>query len=211
MSSARLYARLPHAVALAVAALLGACEPLEQLETAGAPEAPPGEPPPAGFASEMIDAHAAVRADPTTVGGSPMPSPPLDPLAWSSTVTAAAQAWADGCRYMHNPALGSLAYGENIAATAGRTYTAAEIVGLWASEAPFYDYASITCDEANPANEAGTCGHYTQLVWRATTVVGCGVRTCTTGSPFGSFSTWTFWVCDYAPPGNVNVTTQRPY
>jgi hypothetical protein len=186
---------------------LGGCGPIE--DAFKAPIVPSGEPPPAGFATEMVDAHDAVRANPASVGGSPAPSPALPPLAWSSTVATTAQAWADRCTYAHNTTeIRALGYGENIAASTA-SQSPAYIVGLWASEAPFYDYASNTCDTADPANVARTCGHYTQLVWRSTTVVGCGFRTCTTGSPFGGSGTWHFWVCDYAPPGNY--VGQRPY
>jgi len=169
-------------------------------------EVPPvGGPPPPGFATEMVDTHNAVRA-----GASPTPVPALDPLSWSTSVAATAQGWADGCVYAHNPNLGALSLGENIAATApagGRT--AAQVVGLWASEGPYYFHSTNTCDATNPGNIGRTCGHYTQIVWRATTVVGCARTTCSTGSPFPGFTTWDFWVCDYAPPGNW--VGQRPY
>jgi hypothetical protein len=159
----------------------------------------------------MVNAHNAVRANPSIVGASPVPSPALLALSWSETVAARARAWADGCVYMHNASeLHSLGYGENIAAASppGSLTTAQVVAALWGSEAPFYDYATSTCDEANPANDAHTCGHYTQLVWRSTSVVGCWFRTCTTGSPFGS-GNWEYWVCDYAPPGNF--IGQKPY
>lgn len=203
MPLARPSAHLPRATAALLAALLGGCDFLEAEE-----DAPRGGPPPPGFATEMLDTHNAVRASPASVGGSPAPSPPLAPLGWSDAAAATAQAWADGCTYAHNAARGSL--GENIAATAPAGLRDAAYVVLegWAAEAPFYDHAANTCDEGNPANEPGTCGHYTQIVWRDTTVVGCGFRTCSTGSPFGSGS-WDFWVCNYAPPGNfIGV---RPY
>jgi hypothetical protein len=186
----------------AAAVALAACGAFDEDEAA----APSGGPPPAGFATEIVSAHNAVRAEAT-----PVPDPPLPPLSWSESVTATAQAWTDGCVYQHNPRLRDLSLGENIAATAppgGRTAT--EVVGLWASEAPYYDHVTNTCDTSDPPNEAGTCGHYTQLVWRSTTVVGCAMRTCSSGSPFGpSFPTWDYWVCDYAPPGNH--VGQRPY
>ena len=194
--------------ALLASAVLHGCGPLEDLLKDST--APQGGPPPAGFATDMVDAQNAVRADPASVGGSPAPSPALPALSWSSTVAARAQAWADGCVYMHNTTeLRDLGYGENIAAAyPPGSLSTVDAVGLWASEAPFYDYATDTCDTANPANTAHTCGHYTQLVWRGTSVVGCGFRTCTTGSPWGSGS-WDYWVCDYAPPGNW--VGERPY
>ncbi len=195
-------------------AVLHGCGPLENAmkNTAGAPI---GEPPPAGFASDIVAAHNAVRANPAIVGGSPPPSPALAPLGWSSTVADRAQAWAAGCDYRHDTsALRALGYGENIAAAypPGSIGTADVVEGLWGGEAPFYTYATNTCDAANPANSAQTCGHYTQLVWRGTTVVGCGFTTCTAATwPFssGTPGPWDYWVCDYAPPGNW--IGQRPY
>ena len=72
----------------------------------------------------------------------------------------------------------------------------------WANEAPNYNYANNTC--------ADVCGHYTQVVWRDSTTLGCGVTQCNVNSPFGAgFPNWTFVVCNYAPPGNF--TGQRPY
>ena len=155
------------------------------------------EPPPPGFATEMLDAHDAVRA-----GAQPIPDPPLADLGWSASVASVAQAWADGCSYAHNPGRGAL--GENIAATAPPgAYDATRVVDdLWAAEADHYDYATNTCAPGQ------VCGHYTQIVWRDTTALGCAMRTCATGSPFGSGS-WDFWVCDYAPPGNW--VGERPY
>lgn len=202
MPIARPSVRFPAALA-AGALLLSACDPFED-----EPTPPTGGPPPAGFATEMVDAHNAVRANPAIVGGSPAPSPALAPVAWSDTVAETAQAWADGCTYAHNAGRGAL--GENIAATAppGARDAGWIVTQGWAAEAPFYDRASNTCETANPPNPYGTCGHYTQVVWRDTTVIGCAVRTCASGSPFGSGS-WDFWVCNYAPPGNW--VGERPY
>ena len=146
-------------------------------------------------------AQNAVRAK-----ASPTPNPPLAPYCWNATVAATAQAWADGCRFKHNPDLGSLGYGENIYASASGGSPPSKpglaAVALWASEAANYNYANNSC--------SGTCGHYTQIVWRTTQAIGCGVQNCTTNSPFrGSFSNWTLVVCDYDPPGNYRG--YRPY
>lgn len=137
-------------------------------------------------------AHDAVRAN-----AQPTPVPPLAPYGWDTTVASTATSWAAGCVFAHNTGAG---YGENIAASGG-TFAPADVVALWDSEAANYDYAGNSCD-------AGTCGHYTQLVWRSTTSIGCAIQACTTGSPFGG-GNWTFAVCDYSPPGNF--IGQRPY
>lgn len=144
---------------------------------------------------ELLTAHNRVRTN-----AMPAPSPALPALSWNAQAQAFAQAWADRCQWGHNPATGNT-WGENIFASTGAT-TATQVVSDWAAEASDYDYATNTC----AAGKA--CGHYTQLVWRATTSVGCATKTCTANSPFGS-GDWNFWVCDYAPPGNV--IGQKPY
>jgi pathogenesis-related protein 1 len=152
----------------------------------------------ASGARRVTAAHNAVRAT-----ASPVPSPPLAPLCWNASVASVAQSWANACSWRHNPNLSNL--GENIAAFSGnRSASAArDAVDLWADEASDYHYSSNSC--------SGVCGHYTQIVWRSTTEVGCGLRVCTTGSPFDARfgATWTMVVCDYRPPGNFGG--QRPY
>jgi pathogenesis-related protein 1 len=81
-------------------------------------------------------------------------------------------------------------YGENLAGGGGLTPSGA--VDMWASEKdqyvfdPTYDFVA---------------GHYTQLVWRDSTEIGCGIATCAGGSSVIS--------CRYHPPGNV--IGQQPY
>jgi len=130
----------------------------------------------------------------------PAASTPIAPLTWNATVASTAQDWANNCTWAHGDHVG---LGQNIYAAAGFTPTLADAALNWASEEPYYTYASNTCNTANPPNTAGTCGHYTQVVWSTTTQLGCGLQFCTTGSPFGaSFPNWYMIVCDYNPPGN---------
>jgi hypothetical protein len=101
----------------------------------------------------------------------------------------------------HNPnaSMGHPYYvGENVFGTSGtaRPDTAQQAVTSWASEGARYDHASNTCSGT-------TCGHYTQIVWRATRKLGCALGDC----PGLTFRT--SLVCNYGPGGNVNG--QRPY
>jgi hypothetical protein len=184
------------------------------------------EMPPALWTANLT-AQNDVRAN-----AQPVPNPTLHPYCWKATVATTAQTWADGCSYGHNPNLGSLGLGENIYACWSTGSSCADnattdSVDLWASEAASYDYPSNTCSqrcqggtndgapctnlsECPGANFCSdVCGHYTQLVWRNTNHVGCGIKTCTTGTPFPGHTTWTFVVCDYQPPGNF--IGQHPY
>lgn len=141
----------------------------------------------------MLAAHNKVRAEAT-----PTPNPPLTPYVWSEEDAKAAQDWANGCVYNHNPNNGGR--GENIFASAGAA-TVELVVKAWADEAANYIYDTNKC--------RGVCGHYTQIVWSSTTSVGCGMKACNTGSPFKGFTEWELWVCNYSPPGNY--VGKKPY
>ena len=140
----------------------------------------------------MTAAHNSARAD-----VKPAANPAIPPLTWSGEVADYAQNWANNCQFMHSGGM----YGENIFAGTG-TYKPAGVVTDWVSEDANYDYATNSCAGGE------VCGHYTQVVWRDSTKLGCGVASCTDNSPFGGGS-WQFWVCDYDPPGNFDG--QKPY
>lgn len=121
-------------------------------------------------------------------------------LTWSGDVAAYAQAWADelarrGCALEHRPRQGAFAqrYGENIAQ--GTALTASQVVALWSDEKPIFEAAS---DEAARNTCGGRCGHYTQMVWKDTQTLGCGMA-----------DQCGLWVCNYDPPGNY--LGQKPY
>ena len=77
----------------------------------------------------------------------------------------------------------------------------------WISEKQYYHYDQDTGNRGwdippgctLPPN--GTCGHYTQVVWKTTQYVGCGMAVST--------SKIAFLVCDYYPL--ANVAGSKPY
>ncbi len=130
---------------------------------------------------------------------------PLPSMEWDPALAATAAAWVAQCQNTdgvpqlidHNPgrSMGHPWYvGENIYASGG-TAIAADAVGLWMSEAGNYNYTANTCN--------GTCGHYTQIVWRDSVKLGCAVGNCPS-IPYPNSI-----VCDYGPGGNIG--NQRPY
>jgi pathogenesis-related protein 1 len=149
----------------------------------------------------ITQAHNDVRAMVTGVD-------PLPPLVWSERLAATAAAWVAMCRDQqapaglidHNPdrSMGQPYYvGENVYGDRERPTlsTPREAVNAWAAERASYDYASNTCN--------GTCGHYTQIVWRASVELGCAIGECP------SLTFRTSIVCNYGPGGNQG--NQRPY
>lgn len=129
----------------------------------------------------------------------PAASPAIPMMTWANDLQATAQAYSDLCMYQHSMAPD---LGENIAASAPPSATQTSAAQDWASEQPNYDYAANTCP-------MGVCGHYTQMVWRSSVELGCGITNCSVNSPFGAeFPNWTFVVCNYRPAGNDG---SRPY
>lgn len=147
----------------------------------------------------MVAAHNAWRA---RLG--------VGDLAWSAELETSAQAWADQlrqtnqCRMQHSRPEGR--YGENLFwASALRwsdgrrelaAVTARKVVDSWGSEQRDYHYANNSCKPGR------MCGHYTQLVWRDTTHVGCAVAVCPDSQD-------QVWVCQYQPAGNW--VGRKPY
>ncbi len=137
-------------------------------------------------------------------------------IRWSTSLARVAQAWADnlkirGCVMEHSR---DNRYGENIY-WAGPLKTAnskdkngnwlwrsekqdvngKKAVDGWAGEKKDYNYSRNSC----AAGEM--CGHYTQIIWKNTLEVGCGMAVCDDKSQV--------WVCNYNPPGNY--VGQKPY
>ncbi len=154
-------------------------------------------------ATEMLYAHNIVRAD---VG--------LPALRWSNKLAQYAQDWADhlanqeGCRMIHRfeQRQNQANYGENLfwassmnwndgRVSEPQSISSSYVAYDWASEKQFYSYNANHC---RPSEE---CGHYTQMVWRNTTDVGCAVSLCPENGQI--------WVCNYNPPGNWQG--ERPY
>lgn len=122
----------------------------------------------------------------------------LPPLEWSCEIAAVAQAYADelaerGCPLEHSTS----DYGENLYWASGGNPTAADAVEAWAAEESCYTYGEFpnTC-----SGSCSSCGHYTQIVWRESTKLGCGQASCGNEQ---------VWVCNYDPPGNY--LGERPY
>ena len=136
------------------------------------------------IAGEMLEAHNGARA---AVG--------VPPLTWSHQLEAVAKEWADSLAasgaFRHRP---NPDYGENLCDVRGGTATPAQVVGEWTAEAKDYDPAKNTC------RGGAVCGHYTQVVWRKTTQVGCAAAVAERRQ---------VWVCNYDPPGNW--ARERPY
>jgi uncharacterized protein YkwD len=156
--------------------------------------------------------HNQVRAAVDTSG---VPGGPIPSLQWDVALASLASTWATQCVDTDADGLvdhSSLAYrmnaagytyvGENIYASSGQATAMNAVFQTtygWASEKPYYTYATNSCS----GSPTGSCGHYTQVVWRATTHVGCALVTC----PALTYKNTI--VCNYGEGGNIGG--QKPY
>ena len=126
-------------------------------------------------AQALVDAHNRVRAKHCA-----------GPLAWSPKLAQVAQQWANslrdqGCAFGHSKG----SYGENLAAGSTGLLDPEGVVKMWYDEVAQYKFPN--------GGFSMKTGHFTQVVWRSTTHVGCGHSQC---------KGMDIWVCEYDPAGN---------
>ena len=143
-------------------------------------------------------AHNQVRAMVDTSG---IAAGPLPAMVWDPDLAAHANAWATMCVDNDAPAglvdhsstayrsnVAGYAYvGENVFGSGGTVSNGTVAVQTWASEKANFTY---------PDGCAGTCGHYTQVVWRTSVNLGCANVTCNSLQYKGVV------LCMYGPGGN---------
>ena len=139
----------------------------------------------------LLREHNRVRADVR-----------IAPLRWSAELAAFAQEWVDHlagtvCTLKHRPRSGRWLqkYGENLFMGTAGYYDVGSAVKSWEEEKRDYQGGPIALD-----SHFYKIGHYTQMIWRRTTSVGCAKAQCR-----GQIIV----ACNYDPPGNM--IGRRPF
>ncbi len=130
---------------------------------------------------KLLDAHNTLRAE---VG--------VSPLIWSLELAQKAKNWADKLALKNQGEEWFLEHsgpGENLAGgfVSGDAPEIRVLTG-WGGEKEDFDLPSKKC------LELFKCGHYSQIVWKNSTKVGCAVSVNENGKYI--------LVCNYDPPGN---------
>lgn len=118
------------------------------------------------------------------------------PLTWDATLASNAMQWAQRCQWKHDPALGSLKQGQNMDSAASSNGKA----GL-TPEAVLEHWVTAEVNDYDPNNPQAS--HFTQVVWKGTSRVGCASVSCNLSMYDPSWWPASFVVCNYAAPGNV--------
>jgi len=156
----------------------GEPQPQPQPQPAEAPRPQPTSKLPADVQT-LLDSHNEMRAKHCA-----------PPLTWSAKLTAYAQNWASslrdrGCKFEHSR---GNKFGENLAGATAGVLDGSGVTKMWYDEVKLYNFKS--------GGFSMETGHFTQLVWRGTTQVGCAKAAC---------NGMELWVCEYDPPGNVET------
>ncbi|KAH8660229.1 CAP domain-containing protein [Xylariales sp. PMI_506] len=122
-------------------------------------------------------------------------------LTWSSSLAETAKQIASSCVFAHNTTANGGGYGQNIGAGFPANDMGQFITdGMYNGEVNYYTYYG-----AEPVTStAGYWAHFSQIVWKKTTAVGCYTYDCSAtgvqgvGAGIGPY----FSVCNYSPPGN---------
>lgn len=114
-----------------------------------------------------------------------------NPLVWNEDLAVSSQDWADkhvcGDPIVHS---GNTYKGEKLGENIAYGYNFIEAGGVtsWFNEIVDYNF--------NDPVYSSSTGHFTQLVWAASTEIGCGYKYC--GEYYGNYV-----VCEYNPEGNI--------
>ena len=151
-------------------------------QTSDQPAAPDADQP--GFNQRILAAHNRERSG---LG--------LTPLSWNPALARSARRWADHLamtgRFEHAPENYAAPEGENLWAGTKGYFTPEAMVNAWVREKRFFRPGSFP--DNSTTGRVEDVGHYTQLVWRATTEVG-SAEAASAGEDI--------LVCRYAEAGN---------
>lgn len=134
----------------------------------------------------MLSGHANARAE---VGAAP--------LVWDEKLVADAGDYAaelvETGRFRHaDQPNGPGREGETLFRGTRGAYSYREMVDLWVAEKK--DFVDAATPYFSRTGRGEDVAHYTQIIWRATTHVGCAMASSAQDD---------YLVCRYSPPGNV--------
>ncbi|HEY2033867.1 MAG TPA: CAP domain-containing protein [Rhizomicrobium sp.] len=134
------------------------------------------------FAMRILAAHNSERA-----------ALNIPPLRWDEGLAANAAVWAkhlaDTGTFEHADATTRSEEGENLWEGTAGGYSLEQMVAMWAAEKRYFSAGTFK----GSVVDGHPIGHYTQMIWRNTTSIGCALATARGTDVL---------VCRYSPMGN---------
>ncbi|XP_063296921.1 serotriflin-like [Pelobates fuscus] len=144
----------------------------------------------------IVDRHNELRANVR-----PTPSNMLR-LEWSDEAAICAANWAKKCTHAHSKSeereIPSSVCGENLY-MASKPHSWQKAIQAWYDEHKDFKYGVGAITTNAPV------GHYTQMVWYRSNLLGCAMAHCPT-QPLSYY-----YVCHYCPAGNSKKSINEPY
>ena len=120
------------------------------------------------------------------------------PLQWDDGLAASAASYGPALasvgRLVHSPRAARPGQRENLAMAWTDTTSPEQLVGLWSEEKRLFFPGAFP--NVTRSGNWTDVAHYTQMIWKGTTHVGCAVHTAPSG--------WSYLICRYSPPGNID-------
>jgi hypothetical protein len=128
-------------------------------------------------------------------------------MYWSEAIARKAQIWANDCKFMHSSKefrkMADFPLGENLyKSSSSADYQSMnwnKAITAWYNE--INEFAGKSVDSLAPS-EGPVTGHFTQVIWANTYLVGCGFAQFMDKGWFTNF-----YVCQYGPVGNILNTS----
>jgi hypothetical protein len=139
----------------------------------------------ANFENRILAVHNRERA---AIG--------VPPLTWDPELAAAAAAYGPTLsrlgKLVHSDYSTRRGQGENLFQGSRGFYGLDEMTAGWVEEKRLFRPGIFP--KVSRSGHGSDVGHYTQMIWRTTTRVGCAIH---------SDPKWDFFICRYSPPGNI--------
>ena len=119
------------------------------------------------------------------------------PLAWDPSLAAAAASYGPTLaglgRLAHSPRASRPGQRENLAMGSTGYYGIEDLVGFWVEEKRHFQPGLFP--NVSRTGQWKDVAHYTQMIWKGTTNVGCALHNASNRS---------YLICRYSPPGNAD-------
>lgn len=119
------------------------------------------------------------------------------PLAWDPMLADAAASYGPSLaalgRLAHSPRETRPGQRENLAMGSASHYGLEDLVGLWVAEKQQFQPGKFP--DVSRTGEWQDVAHYTQMIWKSTTNVGCAMYVAQGRN---------YLICRYSPPGNAD-------